>query len=71
MSEVAASVRADDDRPPEFFAVGIAASAGGVQALSTLASAVPADLPATLLLAYHQGVPTRVTWSRSSAADAG
>jgi two-component system chemotaxis response regulator CheB len=56
MSEAAVPGPAEDDPTPKFFAVGVAASAGGVQALTTLASALPADLPATLLLAYHQGV---------------
>src|SRR4030081_3732160 len=56
MAEVAASVRPEDDPAPSFFAVGIAASAGGVKALTALASGLSPDLPATLLLAYHQGV---------------
>ena len=42
-----------DERPGTFGIVAVAASAGGVQALSTLVGALPADFPVPILVVQH------------------
>lgn len=42
-----------DERPGPCCAVAIGASAGGVQALRTVVAALPADLPAAVLVVLH------------------
>jgi two-component system chemotaxis response regulator CheB len=39
--------------PPAFEVVAVAASAGGLQAISQLLSSLPADFPATILIVQH------------------
>jgi two-component system chemotaxis response regulator CheB len=44
---------AQSSGPPDFEVVAVAASAGGLQAISQLLSGLPADFPATIMIVQH------------------
>src|SRR5215471_883491 len=52
---MAETVEAERSRAPRWTVIGVASSAGGVDSLLVLTAALPAAMPAAILIAQHLG----------------